>query len=289
MPIHYIEGDLLENEHEVRAYAIESNTEGLMNTQIAVQFRTRYPRLFEGYRAHCLDETVTYEPGDIFIWEDRTGLVVYNLAIFTDPYLTLADRPVLEQAIAELRRLVDERGLESLAMPPIGAGMGALNWRHARKILEDAFNNYEGDVYVYVKNKSPERDLEAIQTQIDESSKNQPRQRRDDRNNNNDQSGGKRRRRGRRGRRRSGNRNENDNKSSDDNRAAASNSDSNSGNQQSGDQPRKSDDNSSDGGSRRRSRRGRRGRGRRGGRNRNKNNNQDNQQNKSQNNPSKSD
>lgn len=288
MPIHYIEGDLLENEHEVRAYAIESNTEGLMNTQIAVQFRTRYPRLFEGYRAHCLDETVTYEPGDIFIWEDRTGLVVYNLAIFTDPYLTLADRSVLEQAIGELRRLVDERGLESLAMPPIGAGMGALNWRYARKILEDAFNNYEGDVYVYVKNKAPERDLEAIQTQIDESSKNQPRQRRDDRNNN-DQSGGKRRRRGRRGRRRSGDRNDNDNKGSDDNRAAASQSDGNSGNQQSGDQPRKSDDNSSDGGSRRRSRRGRRGRGRRGGRNRNKNNNQGNQQNNSQNNPSNSD
>ncbi|MCA9887163.1 MAG: macro domain-containing protein [Anaerolineae bacterium] len=277
MPIHYIEGDLLENEHEVRAYAIESNTEGLMNTQVAVQFRTRYPRLFESYRSHCLDDTASYQPGDIWVWEDRTGLIVYNVAVFTDPYLTLVDRPVLQQSIADLRRMVDEQGIESLAMPPLGAGMGALNWRHARKILEDAFNNYEGNVYVYVKNKAPERDLEAIQMQIDETAKNQPQQRRDDRSNNDDRSGN-RRRRGRRGNR--SHSSDGDDNSPDDSRSSAGSGD-NSGSTQSGDQQRRSDNTSSEGNSKRRNRRGRRGRGRRGGRNRNHNrsDNQGNQQN----------
>ncbi|QPC84196.1 macro domain-containing protein [Phototrophicus methaneseepsis] len=273
MPIHYIEGDLLENEHKARAFAIESNTEGLMNTQVSVQFRTRYPRLYESYRNICQTEPPQFHAGDVFVWEDHTGQVVYNLAVYANPYLTLAERESIRQSFAELRRLAEERQIDSIAMPPIAAGVGGLNWRGAKRALEETFEGFAGDVYVYMKNKSPERDLSAIQSKIDEESQSRG-SRSSNRDDDEEQNSNNRRRRNRR--RRSGrNRNRNKGDDSSNNQAAASSESSQQSSNQGDNSDSKQNNNNqqkNEGGSgRSRNRRGRRGRGRRGGRNRNRN------------------
>ena len=178
MPIHYVEGDLLDNEHSANAFALAANPEGVMNTQLAVQFRGRYPRLYETYRDACADDPPRFQLGDALLWQG-SGVSVFKLGVYVNPYLTLADNDTIAQAFHEMRRLADEYSIERIAMPPVAGGIGNLNWNHARASLEAAFRDFAGELFVYMKQKAPERDLEAIQASIEENRGQQRNQRSD--------------------------------------------------------------------------------------------------------------
>lgn len=306
MPIHYVEGDLLENEHGANAFALAANPEGVMNTQLAVQFRGRYPRLYETYRDACAEDPPRFQPGNTLLWQG-SGVSVFKLGVYVNPYLTLADNDTIAQAFQEMRRLADEHGIERIAMPPVAGGIGNLNWNHARDSLEAAFRDFSGELFVYMKQKAPERDLEAIQASIEEN-RGQQRSQRNDRGDRGDRSSRSRRssnRRSDRGEGRSEERSEqtrsdqtrNDqtrNESSSDSssnrrrrrsrrgRGRGNKSDQNEKQQTQAAKPagdgsagRGSDSNSKEsGGDQRRNRRNRRGRGRRSGGGRPKNNNE---------------
>ena len=48
-----VAGDLFANVHDVQAFAHGCNCQGSMGAGIAVTFRTRYPEMYEQYRALC--------------------------------------------------------------------------------------------------------------------------------------------------------------------------------------------------------------------------------------------
>lgn len=75
--IHYIkEGDIFSIEG-VSSYAHGCNCAGSMGRGIAVQFRKKFPRMYENYRCMCLDGT--FQPGDVYDYDYGNGHV-YNLA-----------------------------------------------------------------------------------------------------------------------------------------------------------------------------------------------------------------
>lgn len=157
MPIRYLTGDLLENENNAQAFAINCNCEGIINTIVGVQFKNRFPKMAEEYRQTCEADPPQFNPGDVFLWQGREGQWVFNVATQDDPYLKLTNRKALEKAFAEMRRLAEENQIESIAMPPVGAGIGGLNWHRARRIMERAFKGWKGTLYVYVKQPAPLR------------------------------------------------------------------------------------------------------------------------------------
>jgi len=151
MPIRYLAGDLFLNENEAKAFAQGCNIEGVMNTQISLAFRDRYPAMFLEYERRCLADPPELNLGDVFLWEARDGKWVFNLAVHENKFYKIASRKMLDRAFREMRRLADEHEIDSIAMPPIGAGMGALYWGKARSTLERAFRGWKGVLYVYVK------------------------------------------------------------------------------------------------------------------------------------------
>jgi len=149
MAIQYIVGEMFTNENRARAFAHNCNCEGVMNTQLAVQFRNRYPKMYEEYRRMC--EAEEYKPGDVFLWQARDGMWVFNVATMEDRFLKLANRKTLEKAFREMRKQAEENSIESIAMPPLGEGIGGLYWGRTRRLLERAFKGWDGTLYVYVK------------------------------------------------------------------------------------------------------------------------------------------
>jgi O-acetyl-ADP-ribose deacetylase (regulator of RNase III) len=139
------------NPDNASAFAVNVNSEGVMNTIAAVQLRNRYPRFYEEYRRRCEAEPRELKPGDVFLWEARDGMWVFSLVTEQDPFLKLANKKAIEQAFTEMRKQAEAHNITSIAMPPVGAGVGGLNWGRARRTLERVFKGWKGTLFVYVK------------------------------------------------------------------------------------------------------------------------------------------
>jgi O-acetyl-ADP-ribose deacetylase (regulator of RNase III) len=127
------------------------NVDGLMGHGIAVQFKNRFPDMHEQYRTLCREgkllpgETYIYRAGS---WTRGRDLWVYNIASQDRPGRT-AKLEWLYTGIRTALRHADANSVGTLALPRIGAGIGGLEWAHARECLEHAAMDFKTDIEVW--------------------------------------------------------------------------------------------------------------------------------------------
>lgn len=51
--------------------------------------------------------------------------------------------------LKRMREQADREGIQSIAMPRIGAGYGGLSWKKVRDIIETVFRDWQETLYVY--------------------------------------------------------------------------------------------------------------------------------------------
>jgi O-acetyl-ADP-ribose deacetylase (regulator of RNase III) len=149
MPTSFISGDLFCNRVQAAALAHGCNCKGSMGAGVAVGFKDRYPAMFEAYRSRCKAKPRLFNPGDVFLWTQPDAPAVFNLATQEDYWRSRATYPVLEAALTEMRAQADAAAIPSIAMPRVGAGLGGLSWNKCRAIIERAFLDWPGNLYVY--------------------------------------------------------------------------------------------------------------------------------------------
>lgn len=127
--IHYT-GDLFTSDAPALAHGV--NTTGTMAGGIAAQFAQRWPGILGGYQFQCY--TGALEPGEIQVYEAPNGPLVYNLATQRFPG---ADARLhwITSALANMRAHMQVRGLDRVAMPRIGCGIGGLNWQDVEPLI----------------------------------------------------------------------------------------------------------------------------------------------------------
>jgi len=130
-------GDILRADAEAIVNTV--NCEGFMGRGIAAQFKRSFPENFKAYAAACKRGEVV--PGKMFIYETGTltqPRVVVNFP--TKRHWRAKSR--LEDIESGLQALVEEvgnRGIRSIAIPPLGCGLGGLDWAVVRPRIEQAF------------------------------------------------------------------------------------------------------------------------------------------------------
>jgi O-acetyl-ADP-ribose deacetylase (regulator of RNase III) len=149
MPIRCLSGDLFDNECRAQALAHGCNCQGTMGAGIAVGFRERYPGMYEEYRRRCKAIPREFNPGDVFLWKDEDRPWVFNLATQEDTWRQRATYDAVEKSLTAMRALADQEGVQSIAMPRVGAGHGGLSWKKVRAIIERVFAGWSGTLYVY--------------------------------------------------------------------------------------------------------------------------------------------
>jgi O-acetyl-ADP-ribose deacetylase (regulator of RNase III) len=56
----------------------------------------------------------------------------------------------ITEGLQDLKRVIEERGIRSIALPPLGSGNGGLDWREVRPEIELALSDMQGvEVLVY--------------------------------------------------------------------------------------------------------------------------------------------
>jgi len=134
--IEYRAGDIFAEEAEALVNTV--NCVGVMGRGIALQFKKAWPENFKAYAAACRKHEV--QPGSMFVFE--TGQLTPPRFIINFPTKRhWRDRSRIEDIEAGLKALVKEirkRGIRSIAVPPLGAGLGGLDWSQVRTRIEQA-------------------------------------------------------------------------------------------------------------------------------------------------------
>ena len=133
--IEYKTGDLLAEDADALVNTV--NCVGHMGAGIALQFKKAWPENFQAYAAACQSGEV--QPGRMFVFETRElASPRYIINFPTKRHWRGKSRlddieAGLEALVAEIRRL----NLSSVAVPPLGAGLGGLPWKDVRKRIEE--------------------------------------------------------------------------------------------------------------------------------------------------------
>lgn len=151
----YKKGDLLSENTEAIVNTV--NCVGIMGRGIALQFKKRFPDNFKAYEAACKREEVT--PGKMFIYETGTLTNPKFLINFpTKRHWRGASRMEdIDSGLQDLVRVIKEYEIKSIALPPLGCGLGGLNWNEVRVHIENALNELtDVNVTVFEPNGVPD-------------------------------------------------------------------------------------------------------------------------------------
>ena len=139
--IRFTTGNLFES--DVDALVNTVNTVGVMGKGIALMFKESYPENFRAYSAASKKHEITI--GRMFV--TQTGQMYGPKWIINFPTKRHWRNPSRLEWIAEglqdLRKVIRDNGIESIAIPPLGAGNGGLAWSEVRKAIEDALSSLD--------------------------------------------------------------------------------------------------------------------------------------------------
>jgi len=158
--IHYTRGNLLEA--DVEALVNTVNTVGVMGKGVALMFKEAFPDNFQAYAEACNQGEVAV--GRMFVTE--RDVLIGPRWIINFPtkqhWRSRTRMEWVEAGLADLVRVIQEKGIRSVAVPPLGCGNGGLRWDAVRPRIEAALNNLEGvDVWVY----EPTREYQNVRKQ----------------------------------------------------------------------------------------------------------------------------
>ena len=153
--IHYTKGNILESEAEALVNPV--NTVGVMGKGLALQFKKAYPYNFERYKEACSENGIEYygklEIGKVYATgatpEENNGKIIINFPTkkhWKDP----SRYEYIDKGLDSLRHFLDFYYPESVAIPPLGCGLGGLEWNKVKQMIEEKLGSLtETEVYVY--------------------------------------------------------------------------------------------------------------------------------------------
>lgn len=135
--IELIRGNLLEA--PVEALVNTVNCVGYMGKGIALQFKQAFPVNFKAYEIACHAGDMV--PGKMLI-HDNGGLINPRYIINFPTKRHWKGKSRIEDIESGLKALVADvkrLGILSIAVPPLGCGLGGLEWRVVRPMIEQTF------------------------------------------------------------------------------------------------------------------------------------------------------
>ena len=107
------------------------NCVGVMGRGVALAYKRRFPANFKAYKAAC--EWGEVELGRMFVFETGELMPRFIINFPTKQHWRgrsrLAD---IDRGLSALVTEIERRGIRSIALPPLGCGLGGLDWNDVK-------------------------------------------------------------------------------------------------------------------------------------------------------------
>ncbi len=112
------------------------NCVGVMGGGIAAEFKRLYPLMYQDYRTKCGLKLL--KPGGVYMYalDTYSPDLIINVATKYH-YANPSEYVWVEEACMNLRKLVEYRKIESVALPALGCGLGGLDFKRVLPFYEN--------------------------------------------------------------------------------------------------------------------------------------------------------
>jgi O-acetyl-ADP-ribose deacetylase (regulator of RNase III) len=108
------------------------NCIGVMGKGIALEFKKRYPAMFEDYVARCRLKQVRL--GEPYLFRDLGGTMILNFPT-KDHWRSPSRLKDIDDGLEYFVKHAADWGVTSVAFPPLGCGNGGLAWADVEPLI----------------------------------------------------------------------------------------------------------------------------------------------------------
>lgn len=148
--IHEVSGDILLSKARAIAHGVAPNDN--FATGLALSLREHWPSLYKDFRNYCH----IYHPksGEIWTWVNAEGQRVVNLMTQAAAYNQgakpgKATTEDVNRTLKNLKLLIEQEKITSLALPRLATGVGGLHWEEVRPLIYKHLQDLDIPIYIY--------------------------------------------------------------------------------------------------------------------------------------------
>jgi O-acetyl-ADP-ribose deacetylase (regulator of RNase III) len=145
-----VTGDILLTKAEALAHGVAPNDN--FATGLALALREWWPAMYKDFRHYS--QTFTPKTGELWIWGGVGGVRIVNL--FTqEPAASHGGRPgrasleSVNHCLRALCKAIETEKFRSVALPRLATGVGGLDWKDVKPLVEKHLGHLSIPVYVY--------------------------------------------------------------------------------------------------------------------------------------------
>ena len=145
--IEYKNGDILRE--DVEAIVNTVNCVGIMGRGLALQFKNKFTQNFKEYQLACTNKEV--QLGKMFV--HQTGQLINPKYIINFPtkghWKQNSKIEDISNGLDDLIAVIEKYSIKSIAIPPLGSGLGGLDWNQVKKLIEEKLKNVNCTVILF--------------------------------------------------------------------------------------------------------------------------------------------
>lgn len=149
-------GDILESKAQTLINTV--NCVGVMGKGIALEFKNRFPEMFDDYLKRC--ERKEVELGVPYLYRTLFPPQIINFPT-KDHWKSVSRVSDIERGLRHLLSHYKEWAVTSLAIPPLGCGNGQLEWKAVGPLIYRYAGQMDIPVEMYAPYGTPPRELTA--------------------------------------------------------------------------------------------------------------------------------
>jgi len=134
--IKYVQGNLLQAHADALVNTV--NEVGVMGKGVALMFSEAFPVNTKAYKEACEDHKV--HVGQMFVTENNGLVQPYWIINFPTKKHWRGNSRIewIHDGLKDLVRVIQQKKIRSIALPPLGCGNGGLDWNDVRREIEAA-------------------------------------------------------------------------------------------------------------------------------------------------------
>lgn len=141
--IKFVNGDIFKSEAQTLVNTV--NCVGVMGKGLAKEFKDRFPEMNRQYVAACKRGEV--RSGHPFLYRDLTRVILCFPT--KDNWKGPSKYEFVEAGLDTIAAKYPQWGITSMAIPPLGCGLGGLDWKKVRSLIEKYLGSLPIPIDVY--------------------------------------------------------------------------------------------------------------------------------------------